>query len=824
VATKKPGWLARLFGRARPQREPVSEPHATPAAPPSATGPAADAALDQAIADHERQLAHEGRQDQAGPLAILYMQKAVRVRESDHRAALPLYDRALALFERLARETNAPEHLHYLSHAYRDKALSLTRLGDLQGALALYDRVIALAEQRAEEPMAAEALVVMPEGVGLHRPQPRKLVGELALAYVNKAAVTAALGDPATAMQLCDRGLSLLRQCVQLEQQHDLAGDLGSAYVLKADLLSQPGDAQEAIALRDQAVALLEPLVAGEGRQDLAPELARCYLARATRLYASGAVREAVAVLDRGLRLLEQLVYQTGRKDLAPRLAEACANKGIALSDLGEHQAALALYEQSLRLAPDRVLTYLNRGLAHYRVRHYQAALADYNRGLQLHPEPAVAANFHNNRGWLYQGLERPDEALADYSQAIALDPRNGVAYANRAAAYASRERYEEALADSNQALALAPTAVGHATRAGIYIKLGRIKEALADLGTALEMDPQCAPAHANLGLLLSGAGRLREALPHLDRAARLGLGEMAEEALQVRRQLLEAARQDGSLEAAEGAFWDAVSLEEMRRAVDRFPFLNLAEFLEPLEAPHKGRVQAIGQRLAWLRQIADEDAAGEGAPAAPPPTQGPQPAPDDLTQEMIRYADAGDADNLWAFAVKHRSAGAFALLGNLYHDRHDFARAIEANRQAHELEPANPHYRFNLGMAYHNRGYVLLTEDQLDEALPALRAALGYIPEYAPVHTHLGVLYYRQGREADALEAYRTAVRTDPGEYAAWLNLASCLSHQGQVAEACAAYEGFLRHCPASDPQVQAFRPLAETYLKEHGRPVPGL
>jgi tetratricopeptide (TPR) repeat protein len=819
MTDKKPGWLARLFGKAQPPSDPRADQRETSEALASSAGPTSDTDLDQFIADSERQMGLEGMPDQAQRLAIAYMRKAVRVCASDHRAALPLYDRAITLFERLSQETNAPEPLHYLCHALRDKARSLTQLADLQAALALYDRVIALCQPRADQPMVSEALLVMPEGIRLHKPQPRKLVGELALAYVNKAALTATLGDLTAAVQLCDRGLPLLQQCVNLEQQHDLAEGLATAYDLKADLLTQLDDHQAVQPLRDQAIALLEPLVVKGGRQDLAVDLARCYLAKATRLYAAGSRQESIPVLDRGLRILEQLVYQMRRTDLAPRLAEAYANKGVVLSDLGDHRAALAMYEQSLCLTPDRALTYLNRGLAHYRLQHYQAALADYDRGLQMQPEPAAAANFYNNRGWLYHGLQRYDEALADYNQAIARDRRNGTAYANRAATYASLGRYEEALADSNQCLALDPTPVGYATRGAISLKLGRFPEALADFGTALEMDPQCAPAHANLGLFLGGAGRLREALPHLDQAARLGLAPMAEEAVQVRRQLLEAARQDGSLEAAQDAFWDAVSLEEMRRAVDRFPFMILAEFIAPLESPRKGRVQAIAQRLAWLRQLAHSEEPREGFVNAATGS----PFPDDLTQELMSYVEAGDAEKLWAFAVKHQSALAFGQLGNLYHEQRDFSRAIEANRQAHELEPTNPDYRFNLGMAYHNRGYVHLTENRLEEAYQDLQSALESIPDYAPVYTHLGILYYRQGREADSLEAYRTAVRIDPGEYAAWLNLASRLSDRDHDAEACAAYEGFLRHCPVSDSQVAAFRSLAETYLKDHGRPMPG-
>jgi Tfp pilus assembly protein PilF len=136
----------------------------------------------------------------------------------------------------------------------------------------------------------------------------------------------------------------------------------------------------------------------------------------------------------------------------------------------------------------------------------------------------------------------------------------------------------------------------------------GRTGEARAELERALEDDPGMAPAHGELGLLLSSLGDDAAALVHLRRAVELAPGDPAlrnvlawvlatsrtqarpEEALAIAQRLCEQARyaQAGFLEslaaalARLGRFDEAV--ERQTRALERVPAEHRARLAEVLE------------------------------------------------------------------------------------------------------------------------------------------------------------------------------------------------------------------------------------------------
>ncbi|MNY38871.1 bacteriophage N4 receptor, outer membrane subunit [compost metagenome] len=66
------------------------------------------------------------------------------------------------------------------------------------------------------------------------------------------------------------------------------------------------------------------------------------------------------------------------------------------------------------------------------------------------------------------------------------------------------------------------PRATFYHTMGTIYQALGQTDEALAAFGQALVLDPECADAHADLGLGLMRKAQPDKAKPHLQRAMAL--------------------------------------------------------------------------------------------------------------------------------------------------------------------------------------------------------------------------------------------------------------------------------------------------------------
>lgn len=177
-------------------------------------------------------------------------------------------------------------------------------------------------------------------------------------------------------------------------------------------------------------------------------------------------------------------------------------------------------------------------------------------------------------------------EALPDLDHALALDPSLREARYYRSVAYARLERYQEAISDLDAVVAAGGNlGYVYSDRGGILFKLGRPDDALRDLQTAAELDPDLSPAHVNLAAVLATLGRYAEAVPHFEAAAAAGVPNMAAKAQRARDHAYVAAVEDGSAGQAAEAFVDAASVDDIRRAVARWPFMAYPAFIDSLVA-----------------------------------------------------------------------------------------------------------------------------------------------------------------------------------------------------------------------------------------------
>ena len=133
-------------------------------------------------------------------------------------------------------------------------------------------------------------------------------------------------------------------------------------------------------------------------------------------------------------------------------------------------------------------------------------------------------------------------------------------------------------------------------------------------------------------------------------------------------------------------------------------------------------------------------------------------------------------------------------LLGrHHWHQRtpESLARAVEFFRQALELDPRLAHAYSGLADAYlllANYGDLPI-ETAIDNAAPAVEAALAIDPQLAEAQASLGMLMLDREDFVSAEQAFARAVELDPHYDMAQMWLANALSAQGRIGEAHAHY-----------------------------------
>jgi tetratricopeptide (TPR) repeat protein len=107
-----------------------------------------------------------------------------------------------------------------------------------------------------------------------------------------------------------------------------------------------------------------------------------------------------------------------------------------------------------------------------------------------------------------------------------------------------------------------------------------------------------------------------------------------------------------------------------------------------------------------------------------------------------------------------------YAIIGSIYRDAGDYARAADYYRLATEASP-------EFDLAYNSLGSSLSRLGRDAEAERALLKALEINPRLASAQSNLGLLYLQRGRVDEARRRLTAATREDPTLKAAWENLA---------------------------------------------------
>jgi tetratricopeptide (TPR) repeat protein len=132
----------------------------------------------------------------------------------------------------------------------------------------------------------------------------------------------------------------------------------------------------------------------------------------------------------------------------------------------------------------------------------------------------------------------------------------------------------------------------------------------------------------------------------------------------------------------------------------------------------------------------------------------------------------------------------ALDMLGRSEEAQIEFEKAVALNRKLPQPSPWPPH----------NLGVLLLRLEKLRESETALRESLRYDRGLAQSHYHLGRVLEKQGRDADAIEEYRTAISNDRLATEASYSLGQLYRRLNRASEADAAFAEYRKRKDAAE------------------------
>jgi tetratricopeptide (TPR) repeat protein len=418
---------------------------------------------------------------------------------------------------------------------------------------------------------------------------------------------------------------------------------------------------------------------------------------------------------------------------------------GVALAKAGEVDEAIAQLKASERSNP---------GFAGV---HYQLGLLLRRRGdnagskremqafqtLKNQESEATAAGNYNNRGnQLLQEGKIPEAAKA-YRKATQLDPDNAQWHYNLALALSRLGETQGQKAELEKTLALdSNMGIAHNDLGLVHLSEGKINEAESDFKAALEIDPKFAEAQNNLGVVYGQEGRGSEAVA-LFRQATESDPRYARAFINLGLQL---ARQ-GDLAAAE---------QQIRVALKLTP-------------DDPGALTAFGMVKGKLKHYQESVRAFRQVVARTPGSA------DSHLNLGIALADQYDLPGALtefseAIRLAPNNAAAYYNKGRALYDLDRRQEALSFLQTACKLNPDYPEALYLLAV-------VLGASPQGREVLERL---LAIEPENAVAHYMLGQSLLREGKTAEAIREWKTAVKLDPQNLSSLYNLARTLAKAG--------------------------------------------
>jgi len=619
---------------------------------------------------------------------------------------------------------------------------------------------------------------------------------------------------------------------VNLQRMTQLAGSVGAAMIL-VDLPSNRkdfspfksqhrdglpiDDLQRYPALVEAAVAALDgdrpesAIELTESVVTLDPLYAEGQFLHGRALFAAARYQEAAVAFDRAVE--EDVCPLRALEPINHAVAEAAARDGVPMVDFRDLVAAEMRTQTGQSVPGDELfLDHVHPTVATHGL--LARALVDQIGALeiaQLAPawhdqvgtavqqeilarvDDAARANAYKNlsKVLIWAGKRREAEKYTRLATAnlgddwevrynagsvVRLNPSAAPAYDLLGLTLAAAGDLMGAEVAGQQAVELDPDQAGAWNNLAVHLDaVGRSDEALAATQEALRRQPDFAEAHNNLGKILSSRGEAEAALAAFERA------------LELRPRYLEALYNRGlalgdlqQLEAAEDAFTAVLRLDpDFVPAYGALGGLELARNRPQAAIEAFERVVELEPETVENWEILVKILAGVGNAKA---------ADDRLRRGLAIHPEAAGLLRLQARSL--------AQSGRLDEAANLFERAIDS-------DPEQLAARVDLGN-------LRMTQGDSEGALTVFRAALAIRPDDDRLHHLVASTLLVTGEFEAARPHLEQAVRLNPSNTAATLDLARLSEQEGRTDEAAALYRTALQFDPQLDEASQGLARVA--------------
>lgn len=238
------------------------------------------------------------------------------------------------------------------------------------------------------------------------------------------------------------------------------------------------------------------------------------------------------------------------------------------------------------------------------------------------------------------------------------------------------------------------------------------------------------------------------------------------------------------------------------------------------------------GVVLAWLLFFALASVVCAGAKGSTPPGMAAATGSDGKSRQRLESGTKYFREKKYDLALREiqaalslnpsreTSARAYALMGDIFFEKEDLARAEEHYLKAVALFP-------NLKKTWNNLGLVYAMQGDLERGINCFQKSSALDPRYTDPLYNTALAYSKlaegqtqtgAGSAASqyrrlAIQSYQRVVQADPRHARAYLNLGNLLSQEGELGEAMEQY----RKVIAIDPKsVKARYNLGTSYLQQ--------
>ncbi|HAN76324.1 MAG TPA: hypothetical protein DCQ31_00420 [Bacteroidales bacterium] len=161
-------------------------------------------------------------------------------------------------------------------------------------------------------------------------------------------------------------------------------------------------------------------------------------------------------------------------------------------------QNSLVLWTDVIEKQPKAVIGLNNRGALYNQMEKYELAVVDFTKAVRLKPDYSEA--FYN-MGSAKKELGLIDDAIRDYKMAIKYDEKIYQAHLGLAVVYDEQLKFDQALAELEIALKILPDYTEALTNKGVLLgKTGKYENAIESFNKVLHFDPNNTSALVNRG------------------------------------------------------------------------------------------------------------------------------------------------------------------------------------------------------------------------------------------------------------------------------------------------------------------------------------